>query len=139
MAAALAALDREKKIAIVFGPEDAGLSNDDIKLCDWLVTIDTRSDFDSLNLSHAVAVILYEIHRAFHSALSSRASRTKLEEGLLKHAEELLRATGFLSPTRDPKRVLISLRRMIKRAGMSKNEINLVHAIVRHVENLLKK
>ncbi|MFH1538540.1 MAG: RNA methyltransferase [bacterium] len=158
MAEALAALDGEKKVAIIFGPEDAGLSNDDIKLCDWLVTIDTRSDFDSLNLSHAVAVILYEIHRAYHAVgaagaagAAAKGGQTKLEEGLLEHAEELLRGTGFLTPPRDsqatlasqsprdPKRVMLSLRRMIRRAGMSKNEINLIHAAIRHIENQLGK
>lgn len=145
MAGALTALDGAKRVAVIFGPEDAGLSNDDIRLCDWLVTIDTRTDFDSLNLSHAVAVILYEIHRGFHAGAASKAAQTKLEEGLLEHAEELLRETGFLTPTRDSqspldsKRVMLSLRRMIKRAGMSKNEINLVHAIIRHVEQLIKK
>lgn len=145
MAEALAALDGEKKVAVIFGPEDAGLSNDDIKLCDWLVTIDTRSDFDSLNLSHAVAVILYEIHRAFYAGAAAKGAQTKLEEGLLEHAEELLRETGFLTPARDPqsprdpKRVMLSLRRMIRRAGMSKNEINLIHAAIRHIEKQLGK
>lgn len=139
MAAALGALDVSKKVAIIFGPEDTGLSNPDIKLCDWLVTIDTRSDFDSLNLSHAVAVVLYEIHRTFHSEAPAADTQTKLEEGLIQHVEELLRDTGFLTPKRDPKRILLSLRRMIRRAGMSKNEINLIHAIMRRVENLLAK
>jgi TrmH family RNA methyltransferase len=54
---------KSKKIALVFGRESRGLSNDEIALCDFLVTIPTAKKSPTLNLSHAVAIILYELSR----------------------------------------------------------------------------
>lgn len=52
-----------KKIALVFGRESHGLSNKEIALCDFIVTIPTAKKNPTLNVSHAVAIILYELHR----------------------------------------------------------------------------
>ncbi len=61
----LAELDHKKlKIGLVFGREGLGMVNDEIKQCDFLVTIPTHRDYKSMNLSHAVAVICYEVFRA---------------------------------------------------------------------------
>ncbi|MBN2250591.1 MAG: RNA methyltransferase [Candidatus Altiarchaeota archaeon] len=57
------ALDTKGKIALVFGREDCGLSNEEIALCDLIVTIPADKDYPTLNLSHSVAIILYEIRR----------------------------------------------------------------------------
>jgi len=50
-------------ISLVFGPEDNGLSREELALCDLLVHIPARREFPTLNLSHAVAVVLYAVHR----------------------------------------------------------------------------
>src|SRR5512133_1070397 len=60
MAGELIALSKENKIALLFGPEDTGLTNDDLRFCQMVVTIPTVG-FKSLNLSHAVMVICYEL------------------------------------------------------------------------------
>lgn len=56
-------LKTKKKIGIVFGRESIGLTNDEIKMCNFLVSIDTAKNYPILNLSHAVALILYEIYK----------------------------------------------------------------------------
>ena len=56
---------KTKKVAIVFGPENSGLSNEDLKLADIIFTIDTSKSNQSLNLSHAVAISLYERMRQY--------------------------------------------------------------------------
>jgi TrmH family RNA methyltransferase len=58
-----AAFDTNAKVGLVFGREDHGLSNDEIKLCDIIVTIPTHYEYRSMNLSHSVAVVLYELMR----------------------------------------------------------------------------
>ena len=52
---------KEKQIALLFGRESAGLSNEEIKDCDFIVNIPSANDYTTLNLSHAVGVLLYEI------------------------------------------------------------------------------
>ena len=56
------------KIALVFGPEDTGLSNDELELCDMTVNIPTNNNYPVMNLSHAVTIILYEISKNTNSA-----------------------------------------------------------------------
>ena len=55
--------DSNQKVALVFGNEGTGLSNDEIKLCDFLVTIPTSKKYSALNISHAVSIILYELYK----------------------------------------------------------------------------
>lgn len=131
---ALHGLEPSKKVALVFGPEDAGLSNEHLDLCHWLVTIGAGSSFDSLNLSHAAAAILYEIHRGFHSGVPERIGESRFLDALFEHLERTLRSTGFIEGDGDPKRVMIALRRMIRRGGWSRGEIKLFHAILNHIE-----
>src|SRR5262249_5248515 len=74
---------RTKRVALVFGPEDHGLSNDDLKLCHELVTIPTHSSYPSLNLSHAALVCLYELFLARHAtraAAPALAASAALEQ-----------------------------------------------------------
>jgi tRNA/rRNA methyltransferase len=61
-------------VALVFGPEDHGLSNEDLKLCHELVTIPTHAGYSSLNVSQAVLVCLYEIFLARHPARAEPAT-----------------------------------------------------------------
>ncbi len=54
---------KSRKIALVFGREDSGLTNKEIELCDFLVTIPTSKKYPAMNLSHSVSVVLYEIYK----------------------------------------------------------------------------
>lgn len=81
---------RSARAAILFGSEKFGLSNADIAHCHWLLHIPTRSAHDSMNLGQAVAVTLYELHRA------PAAARLLPEAASLATGDELERLTGLL-------------------------------------------
>ncbi|MFA6449102.1 MAG: RNA methyltransferase [bacterium] len=123
-----------KRIALVFGPEDTGLTNEHLDLCNRLVTIPTGAEFDSLNLSHAVTVILYAINSSFSFASREKLDSAAALEELLDHLERVLRLLGFLAEPGDPLRTLLALRGMISRGGWSRSEIGLFHAILRQIE-----
>ncbi len=86
-----------KKVALLFGPEGEGLSNEQLLDCDFVVTIPTSGKYPTLNLSHAVAVLLYELSRdthspAIHAKYPLAGKREKevameLVEGILPHLE----------------------------------------------------
>lgn len=76
---------RKGTSALLFGPEDAGLSNEEIAACDLLVTIPASTDYPTLNLSHSIAILLYELSLALHEhterfPLASREQRSKVDE-----------------------------------------------------------
>ncbi len=134
MAEALAGLACEKNAAVLFGPEDAGLSNKHLEYCDWLVTIDTFSDFDSLNIAHSVTVILYEISRYFRVTSACEIKESKHLDGLCVHIGKMLKSSGFIEEGADPKRVMLGLRRMLSRGRWSRSEIDLFHAVLNSFE-----
>lgn len=82
-----AAFDTDAKVALVFGREDHGLSNEEIKMCDLIVTIPTHHGYRSMNLSHSVAVVLYELTRqrmkAQAAGLKKMRKVDKLEKDIL--------------------------------------------------------
>lgn len=130
-------LPSDKNVALVFGAEDTGLTNEQLDLCNRLVTIPTASEFDSLNLSHAAAVVLYEISRCFDFSPREKAERERGVEELLIHFEQSLRAARFLPPEGDPLRVMLSLRGMLSQAGWSRRETELMHAILQRFERAM--
>ena len=97
----LVGLSQENEIALLFGPEDTGLTNDDLRFCQTWSTIPTAG-FKSLNLSHAVMVVCYELFvaRMEEDGEASRRSSpaSKELEGMYAQLKETLLAIGFLQP-----------------------------------------
>src|SRR3989344_4921355 len=98
-------IDVRKKIAVVFGRESHGLSNEEIEQCDFIVTIPTSSPYPVMNLSHACSVILYELSKLIlpedkktgqHITAISRAEKDQL----LKLLDETLKGMHFLTERR---------------------------------------
>lgn len=123
-------------VALVFGREDKGLSNEALDLCHRVVTIPADPDYSSLNLGHAVAIMLYELALARGAeALPLKAPRRKsppadhaLLELLFTDTQSALEAIGFLR-TRDRTRILRSLRALALRVPMDQREAKLLRAI----------
>ncbi|MCB2184266.1 MAG: TrmJ/YjtD family RNA methyltransferase [Desulfobulbaceae bacterium] len=95
------------RVALVFGPEDSGLTNDDLRLCNMVTSIPT-ADFSSLNLAQAVAIISYEL---FYGVVESRSAEIKPTaklacseelEWMYGHIEEALKSMGHLKETDYP-------------------------------------
>lgn len=127
-------------VALVFGNETVGLTNEEISRCQSAVTIPTNPEFSSLNLGSAVQVLCHECRMAAfaerppvvtHGAtpfISPAASHDEIE-GLINHYQEVMTETGFFNPEQ-PGRLIPKLRRLFGRARLEKDEINILRGIL---------
>ncbi|HFD31505.1 MAG TPA: RNA methyltransferase [Gammaproteobacteria bacterium] len=135
-ASRVANVDKKEEVAIVLGRENSGLTNEELELCQLLVTIPTNPDFSSLNIAAAAQVLCYEIHLAMmgtdkipedepDSPLATSAER----EGMFKHFEEALTELEFLKPD-NPGQLMRRLRRLFTRTGLERLEVNILRGIM---------
>ena len=134
----IADLSQKNKIALLFGPEDTGLANDQLRLCHCVVTIPTSREFTSLNLSQAVMILCYEIFIASPAAANAAETPPKLAlssetEGMYRQIKDLLGKIGFLNPE-NPEYWMMDLRRFFSRAGLLSREVKIVRGICRQLE-----
>ena len=131
------------EVALVFGTEMSGLSNDDLARCGAVATIPANPGYSSLNLAAAVQVAAYELRVAATGGEVWRAPRftpARHEEiaALHAHAERTLTALRFLDPAM-PKRLMPRLRRLFARAGLEREEVNILRGILARVDALLER
>ncbi len=124
--------------ALVFGTEMSGLSNDELARCSIAATIPANPDFGSLNLAAAVQVACYELRVAAFgdvvwSAPRFPAATHEEIEALYAHAQRTLEDLAFLDP-RMPRQLLPRLRRLFARAGLEKEEVNILRGILVRVD-----
>jgi len=126
-------------VAVIFGPEKSGLSNDDLDRCHTLLTIPTDPGFSSLNLAMAVQVMSYELRLAqMNPAADDAVRETPLATGeelenFYMHLEAVLTASGFLDPD-NPRHLMRRLRRLFARALPDQNEVNILRGILAAVD-----
>lgn len=131
----LVAEARSGEVAVVFGREQSGLTNEELKLCHAAVRIPTSPDFSSLNLAMAVQVICYEILVASGGGQGLPEPRdTPLaaaeEVGhFFDHLERVLVASGFLNPA-NPRHLMLRLHRLFARAEPDSNEVAILRGIL---------
>jgi tRNA/rRNA methyltransferase len=134
MAAEIAEIIQQNKVAVVFGPEDRGLTNRDLDLCQRLVTIPAHEEYGSLNLAQAVMIVCYEIYLASRQKKGSSPGKklaTSAElEGMYRHMEEALLRIGFLEQN-NPKRMMAVLRRIFSKAQLDPREVQVLRGICR--------
>jgi len=127
----------KKKVKLVFGGESAGLSTQDLTICDHIVTIDKTIVTNSLSLPSAVVAGLYEVRRSSTTIFSgSDSQKTSAEDSgeagiLLERIRELLMNSGFID-NKDEKRVVPRLGGVLKR--LSLGEVRLVHSMLKKVK-----
>lgn len=126
------------RVSILFGPEDAGLSNADLALCHWLVTIPSPSRENSMNLSHAVAVIAYELSRQFSTDRIQPPSAAVEMESFFEHLRTVLTQVGFLKET-DPHRMMMKFRHVFHRAGLDRQEVATFRGVLSQIQWALGK
>jgi tRNA/rRNA methyltransferase len=129
------------EVALVFGTEMSGLSNDELARCGVVATIPANPAYSSLNLAAAVQVIAYELRvsalgRDVWDAPRFAAATHDEIEGLYLHGTRTLTAMRFLDP-RLPRRLLPRLRRMFARAGLEREEVNILRGILARIDELL--
>jgi TrmH family RNA methyltransferase len=131
------------RVALLFGSEKRGLSNEDLSHCHWLLRIPTREDHRSMNLGQAVAVCLYELARD-PSAVPPREKRTTASAADLERITaallDALRASGYLKslPTGASKRRSAAppdekIRRLVHRLQLSASDAELLLGILRQI------
>ncbi|NKJ50967.1 RNA methyltransferase [Burkholderia sp. SG-MS1] len=142
------------EIALVFGNERTGLSNEDVERCSALAHIPANPAYSSLNLAQAVQVLAYELRteylsgddataRALAAAQASVRQATQGEpagsraasdeiESMFTHLESALVALDFLDPA-NPKKLMSRLRRLFARSGLEREEVNIVRGIAKHI------
>lgn len=122
-------------VAIVFGTEMSGLSNAELDHCQLLAMIPANPEYSSLNLAAAVQVISYELRMAtLNNPQPSGTEPAPMAtnddvERFYTHLEQVLVEIGFLNPAQ-PKRLMQRLRRMYGRAGLEKEEVNILRGIL---------
>ena len=125
-----------RSVALVFGPEDHGLSNQDLKYCHWLTTIPTHPDYPSLNIAQAVMVCLYELFLACQKKIiREKINRTSVEslERLFEIMKRALINIGFLD-SQNPEHILLALRRILGRGGLEDKDVRILTALFRQIE-----
>jgi len=126
-------------VALVFGRESSGLSNDEMDRCHFLVRIPADPEFGSLNLAVAVAIIAYELRLAAVAGIDSstvepRPLATAEEMAhLYAHLQQVLLATGFLNPA-NPRHLMRRLRLLFNRAQPDQREINILRGILSSIQ-----
>jgi tRNA/rRNA methyltransferase len=140
------------EIALVFGNERTGLSNEDVERCSALAHIPANPAYSSLNLAQAVQVLAYELRTEYLSEddavartlvaaqasaaaqgepAAARAASDEIES-MFTHLESALVALEFLDPA-NPKKLMSRLRRLFARSGLEREEVNIVRGIAKHI------
>ena len=126
------------EVALVFGTEMSGLSNDELSRCQIVATIPAVPDFGSLNLAAAVQVAAYELrvgaygYKVWAAPAFEPATHEEIER-FFEQGERALIAIDFLRPAQ-PKRLLPRLRRLFSRARLEKEEVNILRGILARIE-----
>jgi len=136
MAQTVAELSGNNEIALVFGPEDRGLTNRELQYCHLLVSIPTSDRFRSLNLSHAVMILCYEIFTASMAgkeSFSPRLATSRELEDMYAHLKETLIKIDFLWAD-NPDHRLIAIRRFLSRVRLLSKDVKIIRGICRHLD-----
>ncbi len=129
----------KNRVAIVFGNEVNGLENSDLALCHEIVVIPSSDSFPSLNLSHAVMIIAYELFLAsgVHPVRApSRLARLDETEGFYLHLQETLQEIGFLEQDH-PERLMFSLRQLFGRARLNSRDVSILRGVLYSVDRVV--
>lgn len=133
-AAQLVSGESRGEVALVFGNETSGLSNEELSLCRLPIMIPANPDYSSLNLGAAVQLMCYELRLA--AAAPGEAPKSDLPlataeeiEGLYCHLEQTALASGFLDPAQ-PKRLMLRFRRLFARTGLEREEVSILRGLL---------
>ena len=126
---------QQGEVAMLFGGEQSGMSNEEIDRCQYLVQIPTNPEYGSLNLAAAVQIISYEIlvghgtHRHTGPMPDYVPVTADEMERFYEHLEQTLVMLDFLDPE-NPRKLMRRLRRLYNRARPDKNEVNILRGML---------
>ncbi len=142
-AAKVASCEDSAQVAIVFGREHAGLTNEELLHCHYHVNIPSNPEYSSLNLAQAVQIIAYELRMKLLAPQAVVAMREQPLasyeeiENLYTHLITVLSAINFFKPTNI--RVRERIRRLLKRVGLEQMEVGILRGVLSYLEKALPK
>ncbi len=122
-------------ISLVFGREDRGLENEELEMCDIVVNIPTSPEYPSMNLSHAVSVVLYELSDVT-GGTTYLADHSDIEL-LYEHIDEVLDDVEYKEHKEDKTKLM--LRRILGRAELTGREVQTLRGVLRRIQWKLDK
>jgi tRNA/rRNA methyltransferase len=134
----LAARPLPARLALLFGSERYGMSNEDVYRCHAVLSIPTHPDYGSLNLSQAVQLLAYELRQALGGfEVQGRTAElvvadAQAVQGLLQHLETALIGIGYLDPV-SPKKLMPRLNQLFNRAELTVEEVHILRGIARQM------
>jgi tRNA/rRNA methyltransferase len=119
-------------IGIMFGPEDDGLSNEDMRLVDKIIAIPTADECSSMNLAQAICVVCYSLSQVTHKALESLPTATKLElDEMLTHLEGELDTTNFFRVDHKKPEMMKNISAIFAKAALTAQEVRTMRGIIK--------
>ena len=132
------------KVAIVFGREDRGLTNEELGLCNFHVHIPSDPEYSSLNLSQAVQILAYEIRLSYlqdrhvnKEYWDVELANNEQTERLINHMDELMQEVDFYD-VENPRKLLVRVRRFFKRSKIDVMEANIFRGLFASIQKKLK-
>ena len=132
------------KVAIVFGREDRGLTNEELGLCNFHVHIPSDPEYSSLNLSQAAQILAYEIRLAYlqdqhinKDYWDVELANNEQTERLINHMDELMQEVDFYD-VENPRKLLVRVRRFFKRSKIDVMEANIFRGLFSTIQKKLK-
>lgn len=128
-------VQQSSRVAVLFGQERTGLTNEELASCHYHVYIPCNPNFPSLNIAAAVQIIAYELFNVIeHDAISDQLAASQIVsvadmERFYQHLEETLIKLEFLNP-QNPRQLMRKLRRLFNRVAIEQNEMNILRGIL---------
>ena len=127
-------------VAVMFGPERAGLENDDIARVNALISVPVNPEYPSLNLAQCVLLVAYEWMRASGDVIHARTELAGTDwasgdevEHLARHFEERLDEAGFFFPGHKSESMRLNLRNMWSRMPLTRVDVQTLHGMLRQM------
>ncbi|MBW2637313.1 MAG: RNA methyltransferase [Deltaproteobacteria bacterium] len=136
MAITIAPLAEENEIAVLFGPEDRGLTNSELKYCDMLVSIPTSERMRSINLSHSVMILSYEVFTASYGSNSGfipKLATSDEKEGMYDHIQEILLKMNYIYPE-NPDYAMTNIRNLFSRLNLTARDVKIIRGVCRQID-----
>lgn len=143
----MALASSREQVAVLFGREDRGLTNEELQVCNLHLNIPTSEDYSSLNLAMAVQIVAYELRMLLSRSESSGseyghwdtpfASRGNMER-FYTHLEETLIDVEFLDPAA-PRQLMSRLRRLYSRVRLDEMELNILRGILTETQKWVER
>ena len=125
--------------ALVMGPEDTGLETSDLDLCQHFITIPTHDSYPSMNLSHSLSVLLYEVSlksdagQKFYDPKVKDPATGKELESMFGHMRQTLLDIEYLDP-QNPDHLLRTYRRIFGNAGLTSRDVRIIRGLMSRID-----